>query len=68
MFESKTLITIELGPAGVTRIVSRPRTVAEAAECNRLLAATVLPLRLLHDTVRELNHEAIEDLPSPERA
>ena len=66
MLKPRTLMTIELNAAGVRRIVARPRTIAEQNECNRLAAVTALPVRLLHDSIREANNESISELPLPE--
>jgi hypothetical protein len=61
-------LSIEIGITGVNRIVSRPRTVAEAKECNRLAAVTALAIRLLHNMIREqsLDVPIAEDTPKLE--
>jgi hypothetical protein len=68
MSKPQTLLTIEIGPAGVNRIVSRPRTIGQAAECSRLLCLNALPVRLLHDSIRELSGDVsiAEDIPRVE--
>jgi hypothetical protein len=67
MSKPKTLLTVEVGSAGVNRIISRPRTIAEANECSRLVALTTLPLRLLHDAIREASGEQlVAEPPRPE--
>lgn len=48
-----TLLTIEISDQGIERIVSRPRSVSEAQTAAALQAKLALPLRLLHETLRE---------------
>jgi len=50
---SKTLMVIEVGEEGVNRVLSQPRTVAEAAAVARIQSATALAVRLLHDAILE---------------
>ena len=67
MPKPKPLLVVEIGPAGVNRIISKPRNVSEANACARLVSLTTLPLRLLHDAVREGNVEVSSpELPHPE--
>jgi hypothetical protein len=56
-----TLLTIEISATGIDRIVSRPRSIAEAQTAAALQAKLALPLRLLHETLKES-----ADDPSPE--
>lgn len=50
----RTLLTVEISQAGVERVVSRPRNINEAQAVAELQRRTALPIRLLHEAVREM--------------
>ena len=45
------LLQIEVGRSGVERVISRPRSIAEASQAAELSAKTVFGVRLLHEVI-----------------
>ena len=57
--QPRPLLSIEIGEAGVIRVISSPRSVAEATKASQLAAKTALFVRALHEAIISENANTI---------